>query len=188
MGLLTGDNIANVERIKITTEETEPKTYVFQTATSCKYTASLSEGSEVVQRIKNTVMGLIKTDDLVKGYDIELTDERIIMEIMALVDGGNITMGSGESANQWESYASPVAGQGVTRTPFTMTLYTSDRGTDGSANKYYAWAFAGCKGKPVSGSAEDGAFSKMTYNIESRPANGTSALTVTRVDELPAVS
>lgn len=184
MPLLTGGNIANVERVQVVTKETTARTFVFQTMTSFKFTAALSEGTEVEQRIKNTLMGLIKTDDLVKGYDIEAVDERLIMEILALVDGGTLTTGQ----DGWTKYASPVAGSGVERTAFDMTLYTSDRDTDGSAKEYYAWKFANCKGKPVDGGAEDGAFTKVTYNIESRPASGQSALEITRADALPAVT
>lgn len=186
MALLTGGNIANVERIKITTDETSAKTYVFETATSCSFTAAVSSGQEVEQRIKNTVMGLLKTDDLVKGYDIELEDQRLIPEILALVDGGTLTMDT-ETPTEWKKYASPVAGQGVMRTSFSLELYTSDRDTDASAKEFYVWKFVGCKGKPVGGSAADNAFSSMKYTIESRPAAGSSALEITRVTELPAV-
>lgn len=188
MSLLTGGNIANVERVKIVTRETTPRTFVFQTMTSFKFTAALSNGTEVEQRIKNSLMGLIKTDDLVKGFDIEAVDERLIMEVLTLVDGGTLTMGTGEHATEWTKYASPVAGSGVTRIAFDMSLYTSDRDTDGSAKEYYEWKFTNCKGKPVDGSAEDGAFSKITYNIESRPATGESALEITRADALPSVA
>ena len=183
LNLLTGGNIANVERIKIVTEETTAKTFIFETATSCKFTAAVSAGNEVEQRVKNTIMGLLKTEDIVKGYDIEFTDERLIADILALIDGGTLTMASGGS--DWETYSSPVAGSPVTRKAFTLNLYTSDRDTDGEPNEYYVWTFAHCKGKPVDGGAEDGAFSKTTYKIESRPANGTSPMTVTRVDTLP---
>lgn len=187
MALLEGGNIANVERIKIETKEETARTFVFQTATSCKFVPALSQGQEVEQRVKNTLMGLLKTDDLVKGYDIELADERLIMEVMALIDGGTVTMDS-QSTSEWTKYASPVAGQGVNRVAFDLTLYTSDRDTDGSAKEYYAWKFANCKGKPVSGGGEDGAFSQMAYSIESRPAMGTSAMEITRVSTLPAVA
>ena len=185
MALLTGGNIANIERVKITTEEEPTKTYVFETATSCSFNASVSAGNETEQRVKNTIMGLLKTEDIVKGYDLELEDQRLIMEVLALVDGGTLTNGSGST---WEKYASPVAGSTVTRKAFTMELFTSDRDTDGEALEYYCWKFAHCKGSPISGSMQDGSFATNKYSIKSRPPKGTSPMEITRVTELPAVS
>lgn len=186
MALLTGGNIANIERVKITTEGDSAKTYVFETATSCNFNAAVSAGNEVEQRTKNTIMGLIKTEDIVKGYDLDLEDQRLIAEVLALIDGGTLTTDGADG--EWTKYASPVAGSPVTRTAFTMELYTSDRDTDGEAIEYYCWKFTGCKGAPVSGSATDGSFSNMKYTIKSRPAKGVSPMEITRVAELPAVA
>ena len=65
---LTGFNIANVECVKLVTRETQPTTYVFKTTTKFTAEPKLEEGQEVAQRVKNTVMGRIKTDDLLSGY------------------------------------------------------------------------------------------------------------------------
>ena len=158
MAKLTGGNIANVERIKIELEGEETATsYVFETATSCTFTAAVSSGQEVEQRVKNALCGMIKTDDIVKGYDIELEDQ-------------------------------PVIGSAVERKPFTLTMYTSDRNADGDAIEYYAWEFKTCRGKPVGGSSADNQFTNMKYTIQSRPAFGVSPMSVSRVDELPAVA
>ena len=185
MSLLTGGNIANIERVRIITEEDSPKNYVFETASSCAYNAAMSAGNEVEQRVKNQIYGLLKTEDLVKGYDLELEDQRLIIEVLALVDGGVLTAGSGDT---WEKYASPVAGSPVTRTKFTMELYTSDRDTDGEAIAYHCWKFVGCKGSPISGSMTDGNFATQKYSIKSRPPKGVSPMEVTRTDKLPGVA
>ena len=187
MALLTGGNIVNVERVKITTDETTARTFVFKTSTQATFTPSTSAGVEKEQRIKNTLMGLIKTEDLVKGYDIELQDQRLIMDVFALIDGGTVTTGSGSGEAGWTKYSAPQAGSEVARTPFTMELYTSDRGTDGAAIEYYCWKFTKCKGKPVTVGAQDDEFYTIGYTIESRPALGSSVMEVTRVAELPAV-
>lgn len=186
MALLTGGNIANIERVQIATKDTQPKTYVFETASNATFNASVEQGTEVTQRVKNAIMGLIRTEDLVKGYDIELEDQRLIMEIFALIDGGTVTNKTG--GGDWEKYASPAAGSPVTRTEFDMTLYTSDRDSDGGAIEYYAWKFASCKGSPVSGGAKDDDFTTMKYTIKSRPAKGVSALELTRAESLPEVT
>ena len=184
MALLNGGNIANVERIKIETEETTARTFVFETATNCTFTAAVSSGQEVEQRVKKTLCGMLRTDDIVKGYDIELEDQRLIAEVMALIDGGTLTTGE----DGWTQYSAPVIGSAVERTPFTLTLYTSDRGSDGDVVEYYAWEFRSCKGKPVSGTATDNAFSNMKYSIQSRPAVGISPMNVTHVESLPTIA
>lgn len=184
MPLLTGDNIANIERVKFETEDTPAVVLVFETATSATFTPKLSEGVEQIQRVKNSIMGLIKTEDLPLGYDLTLEDPRLIAAALALIDGGSVTPGTGD----WTKYEAPTAGQPVTRKKFTTTLYTSDRDTDGAANAYHAWKFPGCKGSPVGGTFKDGDFAPMSYKISSRVPKGVSPLTVERVEELPAVT
>ena len=184
MSLLEGFNIANVERVKIVTEEETPATHVFETASSATATPAVSAGQEVEQRVKNAIKGLLRTEDIVKGYDIELEDQRVSMDVFALSDGGTAT-GAGAA---WTKYTGPSAGASVTRKGFSLYLYTSDRDTDGGAIAYHEWTFPGCKGKAVPLNFADGAFSSMKYSITSRPATGIGVIEVTKIDELPAVT
>jgi hypothetical protein len=184
MALLEGFNIANVERVKIVTDETTPLTHVFQTANSATATPAVSAGQEVEQRVKNAIKGLLRTEDIVKGYDLELEDQRVIIEVFSLIDGGAVT-GSGAA---WTKYTGPAAGASVTRKSFTLYLYTSDRDTDGGALAYHEWVFPGCKGKAVPLNFADAAFSSMKYSITSRPASGVAVIDVNKIDELPAVA
>lgn len=177
-GLLTGYNIANVERVKIVTKEEQPKTHIWQTMTSFDAEPYIEEGEEVVQRVKNTIMGRIKTDDLAGGTDLTCEDERLIPEILALVDGGTWDAES-------KTYTGPVVGKETTRTPFDIYFYTSDRNTDGSVNTYLEWLYPSCKGSPVKGLGKDNEFSKPSYTIQSRPATGESDKTIKVVEELP---
>lgn len=185
MPLLEGGNIANIERVKIVTIETTPKTYVFETASNATFTGVVSAGSEQEQRIKNTIHGLIKTEDVVKGYDVEVTDQKLLPNIYALVDGGKYTPGSGGVGDKYEA---PVAGAPVTRTSFDLYLYTSDRDTDGDALAYHEWKFPSCKGKPIDGNFKDGEFATNTYKMMSRPPKGVSPMAMERIAELPVVS
>lgn len=183
MPLLTGGNIANIERIKIVTDEAEPKTYVWATLTDAQFDAAVSAGVEKEQRVKNAIMGLIKTEDIVKGYDLQFTDERIIWDIFALLNGGTNT-----PTGELNTYTGPLAGAQVSRKKFQLFLYTSDRDSDGSAVKYHEWSFPGCKGTPVSGKFTDGDFFRPQYKIASRPATGVATISVTEIEELPAVA
>lgn len=184
MPLLTGFNIANVERVKIETEEQTPAVYVFETASSCACAPAVSAGQEIEQRIKNVIMGMIKTDDVLKGYDITLEDQRLIVEMLALVDGGTLTLDQGA----FTKYEGPDAGTSPTHKAFKLTLYTSDRDTSGDANSYYSWEFTHCKGKPVELGSRDNEFRTTSYTIESRPASGSPMVTLKPVADLPAVT
>lgn len=183
--MITGGNIANCERIKIVTIETTPKTYVIETATNLSFTGVVSAGAEQELRVKNTIHGTLRTEDIVKGYDITLDDPKLHTQIFALVDGGTLTPEAGEVG---EKYEAPVAGSPVSRTPFDLYAYSSDRDTDGDAIAYHEWKFPNCKGKPFEGSLKDGEFSNQSYKIASRPAAGVSPMTMQRIAELPSTT
>lgn len=175
--LLTGFNIANVEGVKVVTEEEAPATHYWKTMTSFDAEAHIEEGEEKVQRVKNTIMGRLRTEDVVGGYDLNCEDERLIPEILALVDGGT-----------WDSeqqiYKAPVIGQDIQRTAFTLFIYTSDRGGDAEVKNYLEWTFPHTKGTPVKLGAKDNEFHKPSYKLESRPADGESPFTVKVVASL----
>lgn len=183
--IITGGNIANCERAKVVTIEETPKTYVIEVATNATFTGVVSAGAEQELRVKNTIHGVLRTEDLVKGYDIQLDDPLMHMQLMALIDGGTLTGTPGETG---EKYSAPVAGAAVSRTPFDLYLYSSDRDTDGDAIAYHEWKFPTCKGKPVDGALKDGEFTTTSYKIASRPAAGVAPMTVERIAELPSTT
>ena len=185
MPMLEGGNIANVERLKVVTIEETPQTYVVETAASAKFTAVVSAGAEQELRIKNTIHGVLRTEDIVKGYDLEISDQKLLLEIFALIDGGTYT--PGDDANG-EKYAGPVAGSPVSRKAFDTYLYTSDRDTDGDAVAYHEWKFPSCKGRPVDGEFKDGDFATNNYKLASRPPKGVSPMSFQRIEELPEVA
>lgn len=185
--LLKNGNIANVELIELETIEETPKTYMFRTATTLKYTGVISAGNEQELRIKNAIHGMLKTEDLVKGYDLEIADQILHMIIYATMDGGTYTPGA-EGTGIGEKYEGPVAGEAVNRTAFNLRAYTSDRDSDGEAIAYHKWTFPSCKGKPVDGEFKDGEFSTNNYKLSSRPAHGVSPMSVERIAALPEVS
>ncbi len=179
---ITGGNIAGCERIRVVTREETPRVYVFETATGLSFAASVSAGEEQELRVKNTIHGLIKTEDIVKGYDIQLDDPVLHTEIMALVDGGSLSGAPGEAG---ETYSAPAVGTSAGRVAFDLYVYTSDRDADGEAVSFHEWMFPGCKGKPVEAALKDGAFASIGYKIESRPGVGVSPLVMRRVAALP---
>jgi len=182
---ITGGNIANIERVKIVTIEAEPKTYVIEVATNATFTGVVSAGAEQELRVKNTIYGTLRTEDLVKGYDIQLDDPLYHAQIFALIDGGALSGTPGETG---EKYSAPVVGSPVSRPPFDLFLYSSDRDTDGEAIAYHEWKFLSCKGKPVDGALKDGEFTQFSYKIASRPPAGVAPMTMERIEALPSTT
>lgn len=174
-----GFNIANVECVKIVTRENTSVTHVYKTMT--KFTAEpyIEEGQEVVQRVKNTIMGRIKTDDLLSGHNISCEDERFIPKVIALLDGGKW------DENGEKKYTGPKAGEATARTAFDLYLYTSDRGAGGEVKNILEWKFPNGKGKPVKFGGEDNAFTKQSYEIQTRPESGEETYSVSIVDKFP---
>ena len=175
--MLTGYNIANVEGVMVVTKEEPPKVHAWKTATSFDAELAVEEGEEVVQKVKGVIMGLLKEEDAVKGYDITCEDERLIPEILSLVDGGEW------DPDQKEYKATPM-GQTPKRTVFDLYLYASDRGTDGEIKNYLRYLYPSCKGTPVKLGAKDNEFHKQEYTINSRPAEGESPVKVKVVEEM----
>jgi hypothetical protein len=143
----------------------------------------VSAGTEQELRVKNAIVGALRTEDIVKGYDIELDDPALNTQILALVDGGSLTGTPGEAG---ERYDAPAAGAPVSRVRFDLFAYSADRDTDGEAVAFHEWKFPACRGKPAEIALKDGEFSTIRYKIESRPGAGTPPLTLRRIAALPA--
>lgn len=172
--------LANIARVEIVTEETEPKEYrLTDVATDADVIAYVSQGEEKELRVKNVIKAQNKTEDIVMGYDIKLISATMIPEILALVDGGT-----------WDpltkEYAAPVIGVPVVRKSFTMNIYTEEKDADGSTISYVKFTYKNCKGKPVNYSLKDGEFFVPEMNATSRPKVGQSPVNFIILDELPA--
>jgi len=178
-----GFNVSDVVAAVVTTAS---KSYLFDTASEFNAKPKIEAGQEKTLRKLNTILALNKTEDIVTGYDIDLTDVLMHPELFALVDGGVSTF-AGEPA-AFTGYAAPVTGQPVTRTPFRLDLYTAIKDTDGETTGYLKWMFPGCKGKPVEPSVKDGDFYMPKLSVQSRPATGESPLEIAPVTNLPTVS
>ena len=182
--LSSGLALCNIVRVKIVTDETEQKTLVIDTASNASVEPSVSEGVDEELRVKNKILAQNRTEDILKGCDITLTDVLWTPEVFEIIDGGTATY---DEDGAFVSYAAPEAGQVADRTRFTMTVYTQENDIDGDPKGYLAVEFPNCKGAPVSANFEDGTFMASEYTIKSRPKTGQSPYSYTRMTELPAV-
>jgi len=172
--------LANIARVEIITEEDIPKEYrLTDVATDAEVIAYVSQGQEKELRVKNVIKAQNKTEDIVMGYDVKLISATMIPEILALIDGGNWTPLT-------KKYTAPVIGSPVSRTPFTMNIYTEEKDGDGSTKSYVKFTYRNCKGKPVNYSLKDGEFFVPEMNATSRPKVGASPVEFDILEELPA--
>lgn len=186
MALMEGTTLVNVARVEIVTEETTPKTYKFETSDSVDIDPEVSKGEEKVHRVKNKILATNSTEDIVIGYNLKLKDSAMKAEILALVEGGTVTYDDVETTKVIK-YEAPTMGSEITRTPFTLNVYTEEKDESGDILQYAKFTFEHCKGKPTKYSMKDDDFFVPEFEIKSRAKSGESPITVDFVATLPAV-
>lgn len=186
MALNEGKALVNIVRAEIVTEETDPKTFAFDTAEEAKLEPAVSEGEENILRVKNRIVATNRTEDIAYGYEIDLSDNVLIPEILEVVDGGALRYDDVET-DLVVGYDAPVSGQTVSRQLFTINLYTEEKDADGETLKYAKLSFLHCKGKPVGWELKDGEFFVPQFKVSSRPKKGEKPYTLDFVDTLPEV-
>ena len=177
----TGFAVSDIAAVVVTTAS---KSYLVQTSTEAMFRAAVAAGAEKELRKKNTLLALNKTQDLVKGYDVDLTNLLVHPEVLALIEGGVATF----TLDAFASYSAPVAGSPVVRTPFRLDIYCEELDTDGNADGYMKFSLPNCTGKPTEFALKDGDFFAPKYTAESRPGKGVAPLTITQEAALPTVA
>lgn len=184
MALNEGISLVNIARVELVTEETTPKTYKFDTSENADVDPEVSKGEEKVHRVKNRIIGTNSTEDLVIGYNLKLKDNTMIPEVLALIDGGTITYDEVDT-DKVIKYEAPTMGAEVTRTPFTINIYTEEKDESGDVVQYAKFIFKHCKGKPTKYSMKDNEFFVPEFEIKARAKSGEKPLTIDFVDTLP---
>lgn len=166
------------------TIETADKKYLIKTGSEASIKARVDSGKKTALRKHNTIYAQNNTDDIILGYDIDLTDILLNPEVLALIDGGVVT----QAESAFSKYTGPVIGKETVRTPFTLSIYCANRDTGSNAVSYLELVFTGCKGKsPVEWSVKDGEFFSPKYTIENAPAFGEAPMTMSVAKALPSV-
>lgn len=176
--------IANIARIDILIEQNTPTVYTLTTASEASIETNVSTGSDTELRVKNQILAQNVTEDIVKGYNINLKDVELAPDVFALVDGGTSYP---KSNGDLSLYTSPVAGEVITRNKFWMYVYTEQKDYDGGTLGYTAWIFPHCVGSPASVSFRDGEFFAPSYTIKSKPSKGGMPLKIVNLPSLPKV-
>ncbi len=184
MSELQGMPLVNITRVEIVTEETTPKTYIWQTADKAKVTPEVSKGKETTLRIKNTIYANDRTEDIVTGYNLEFQDSMFIPEVFAIVDGGTVRYDETDTTKV-VGYDAPEIGKVVQRILFTLNVYTEEKDQSGAVVKYAKFGYKHCKGKPAEYDIEDGKFMVSKLKMESRPKAGEKPVSIDFLDKLP---
>ena len=172
--------LANIVRAEII-DEGAGDTYVFTTASEASIKPFVSEGTEKIHRVKNTILGTLRYEDILLGYEIKLINNTFCPELLALVDGGEIET---DDEGNFAKYSSPVVGEVTQRKALTVNLYTEEVDCDGETKEYFKFTFKHAKGKPVEYSIKDGEFFVPELTLLSRAKTGESSVDVEVVTAL----
>ena len=182
----------NIKKVVLT--ELDPKTgapkaeggvkATIETAQKAELEPVLSEGDEDVLRAPEKILAVVRTDDLIYGYDVKLTDNTFGPEVAGLVAGYKVTKGNGSDTK--DKYTTPMVSEGFTGKPFKLEIYVANYSGD-SIVDYAKVTLNKCIGKFPTMSIGDG-FYAPEFEIKARENTkaGLPIKEITFVDELPS--
>ena len=181
----------NIKKVVLT--ELDPKTgapkasdgvkATIETAQKAELEPVLSEGDEDILRSPEKILAVVRTDDLIYGYDVKLTDNTFSADVAGLVAGYKVTKGSN---SQKDKYATPMVSEGFTGKPFKLDIYVANYSGDAIVD-YAKVTLNKCIGKFPTMSIGDG-FYAPEFEIKARENTkaGLPIKEITFVDELPS--
>lgn len=154
------------------------------TAESAEMEPVLSEGDEEVARTDDRILAIVRTPDLLYGYDVTLTDNTFDAAVAALIEGGVVEVD--ESGNVI-GYRAPFISEGSTNMkPFRALIYVANYEGD-SIKNYVVITLNNCSGSaPGMNAAKE--FYAPEYTIKAREATkaGLPIKGLSYVNALPA--
>lgn len=105
--------------------------FTVDTAETAELESVTSEGTEDVKRNDTRILAIVRTPDLLYGYNLTFKDNTFDPEIMALIEGGTVREVGGSIAG----YDSPMLSQGASNMkPFRMNIYVPNYVGDSIVN------------------------------------------------------
>lgn len=154
------------------------------TAESAEMEAVTSEGEEEVARTDERILAIVRTPDLLYGYDVTLTDNTFDPEVAALIEGGVIEK---DAAGNVIGYRAPFISEGSTNMkPFRAMIYVANYEGD-SIKNYVVITLNNCSSSaPGMNAAKE--FYAPEYTIKAREATkaGLPIKSLSYVTSLPA--
>lgn len=144
----------------------------------------VSEGEEKVARSDTKILAIVRTPDLLYGYNLKLVDNVFDVSAAALIEGGAIKK---DATGKVIGYDSSLLSAGVTMKPFRASIYIANYEGDSIVN-YVKLVLNKCTGKaPAIKVGED--FFAPEFEIKAREATraGLPVKSLEYVDTLPNV-
>ena len=187
--ILYGVKYAEFEEIdKLTQEPVEDGVkVVVDTSESVEFEPVFSEGEEKIARSDEKVLAIVRTDDLLIGYDVTFKDNTFDPEIAGLIEGAVLYKDSVNGSVK--GYRSPKLSEGNSKMkPFRINLYVANYQGDSIVN-YVKVTLNNCSGKAPKFSASK-EFYAPEYTIKAREATRANLAikSVEYVDDLPAAT
>lgn len=154
------------------------------TGKSAELEPVISEGEEKVARSDTQILAIVRTPDLLYGYNIKLVDNTFDVGVAALIGGGAVKTGAdGEVIG----YDSAMLADGATMKPFRATIYVANYMGESIVN-YVKLTLNKCEGNAPTIKVGDEFFAPE-FNIKAREATkaGIPIKSLEYVDELPTV-
>lgn len=172
MGIMNAVPIANIIGAELITES--PRSlYTVSTVKTVTPEPVYSEGREDELRSKNRILAQNFLDDILKGYNIKLKDVVFSPDLMAVIQGGEVTENGAISG-----FSSPAAGTEQVKPRFTLRVYSEEKNPDGTSGDCYRFTFPGCVGTDARFSFEDGEFILPEYTVRSRAPFNESCMSI----------
>lgn len=151
-----------------------------KTAQKAELEPVLSEGEEDILRNDVSILAVVRTDDLIYGYDIKLTDNQFDDTMAGLVAGYKV-----EGEAKTKKLSTPMMSEGNVAKPFKLDLYVANYSGDSIVN-YAKVTLNKCTGKFPTMTVGDGFFAPE-FEIKARE-NTKAKLPIKQiefVEELP---
>jgi hypothetical protein len=174
----------NLVTIKAKDDATE---YALDTASEIETDTQIEETDAVKLVVKGVLKAQKPKTATLTGHKIKLKDNVFTPELVKILQGGTITMDTGNPKKVLK-YEPPKVGEVVKLPPFTLCAYSAIYNAAGQVTGYEKISYPNCKGEPISFNSEDGKFRTPEYTIYSAPDTGQAPYTIEFVDALPQIS
>ena len=134
-----------------------------KTAQKAELEPVLSEGEEDILRNDVSILAVVRTDDLIYGYDIKLTDNQFDDTMAGLVAGYKVEDGATTGTKK---LSTPMMSEGNVAKPFKLDLYVANYSGDSIVN-YAKVTLNKCTGKFPTMTVGDGFFAPE-FEIKAR--------------------
>lgn len=178
----------------IVLEELDPRTQLpkdggvtcmGETGKSVELEPVISSGDEKIARSDSNILAIVRTPDLLYGYDLKMVDNTFDLNAAALIEGAKVT--EDEDGNLTR-YDTPLISEGATMKPFRATLYVANYEGDAIKN-YVKLTLNKCSGTSPSIKLGDDFFAPE-FSIKAREATKANLpiKSIEIVDTLPSVT